>query len=122
MGTRNVSRGAGNEQIESTPEDVARPIKSPHFRMGRISGWTFVVVLMVSGCASSIGGEALPAPVWQGGRIFLLDEVDQLLADVAAQVERVRGRARTRQRAQLDRAFLAVGHLQLGDLTVPQLG
>jgi len=69
-----------------------------------------------------IGTQALRARMRQRGRMLLLQERDQLLADVAVQVECVRGRARTRQRAQLDRAFLAVGHLQLGDLTVPQLG
>ena len=49
--------------------------------------------------------EALRACMRQRGRMLRLQERDQLLADVAVQVECVRGRARTRQRAQLDRAF-----------------
>ena len=65
------------------------------------------------------GTQALRPCTRQGGRMLLLQKGNQLLADLAAQVECVRGRARARQRAQLDRAFLAVGHLQLGDLTVP---
>jgi hypothetical protein len=50
-----------------------------------------------------IGSQALRTRTGQRGRMLLLQERDQLLADVAVQVECVRGRARTRQRAQLPR-------------------
>src|SRR5712692_8936891 len=52
-------------------------------------------------------------------RMFLLQEIDELFAHLTAQIESLCARAGTHQATQLHGAFLEVGDLQGGNLSIP---
>src|SRR5712691_8241964 len=72
----------------------------------------------LAGHILSLGGRGLRSRARQRGRALPLQEVDQLLADLAAQIESVARAPGAREHPQLDRALLGVGDLQLDHLAV----
>jgi len=58
------------------------------------------------------------AAAMRGGALAL-QEIDQLFSYLAAQIPRRRCAAGAHKRAQLDRGFSAIAHLQIDDLAVP---
>src|SRR5262249_27437480 len=82
---------------------------------------------------SAGGGLLLPANIGEGAcnrllaaarersRMLPLQECDQLLAHLAAQIPQRRRRARADQHANLDGRILGVGDLDVHDFAIPQL-